>query len=146
MCSSLLFDVSYLFLFYVLGSSSPNLWLKILRYLKQDPKEFIKFNEDSIQKMLINDFNSSPVCTLFLFSFILYFKISLNLWVQLLFQSSENCLRTLSGLCPEKILPPVIKYVRKHLSDPAILNVTKDEYFIYLTPEGELYDKSVIAG
>lgn len=32
------------------------------------------------------------------------------------------------------------------LADPALLAVTRDEYFTYLTPEGELYDKSAVPG
>jgi hypothetical protein len=49
-------------------------------------------------------------------------------------------------LNPDIILPLLVTFASSNLSDPAILLVTKDEYFTFLTPEGELYDKSVISG
>lgn len=36
--------------------------------------------------------------------------------------------------------------VLRALRDPALLRVTRDEYFAFLTPPGHLYDKSVIPG
>jgi hypothetical protein len=47
---------------------------------------------------------------------------------------------------PDVVLPHLVMFVIKHLSNPSILLVTKDEYFTFLTPEGELYDKSVLSG
>ncbi|PSN31349.1 eIF-2-alpha kinase activator GCN1, partial [Blattella germanica] len=58
----------------------------------------------------------------------------------------ENCLQTIVDLNPDIILPPLLLFVTSKLNDPSILHVTKDEYFTFLTPEGELYDKSVISG
>jgi hypothetical protein len=49
-------------------------------------------------------------------------------------------------LNPDIILPLLVAFVSEHLSDTSVLLVTKDEYFTFLTPEGELYDKSVISG
>lgn len=40
----------------------------------------------------------------------------------------------------------VVDAVIFNLSDKSITEVTKDDYFTYLTPEGELYDKSVLPG
>ncbi|CAG2063309.1 unnamed protein product, partial [Timema podura] len=58
----------------------------------------------------------------------------------------ENCLETVVDLNPEVILPPLVIHVGEILGDPAILHVTKAEYFTFLMPEGELYDKSVVSG
>lgn len=58
----------------------------------------------------------------------------------------ENCLQTVVCVNPDIILPLLVVFVSNSLSDPSILRVTKDEYFTFLTPEGELYDKSVISG
>jgi hypothetical protein len=55
-------------------------------------------------------------------------------------------LQTVVCLNPDNILPTLVMFVIEHLSDASILLVTKDEYFTFLTPEGELYDKSVISG
>ncbi|XP_049938173.1 eIF-2-alpha kinase activator GCN1 [Schistocerca serialis cubense] len=99
---------------------SPELWLKILKYLKQDPKEFILLNKNKLRRLLIQDYTASP--------------------------SLENCLRTVTRLSPAEMVPSVIEFSSEYLNSSDILHVTKDEYFTYLTPEGELYDKSVIAG
>lgn len=58
----------------------------------------------------------------------------------------ENCLQTVACVNPDIILPLLVVFVSNNLSDTSILRVTKDEYFTFLTPEGELYDKSVISG
>lgn len=58
----------------------------------------------------------------------------------------ENSLQTVVRLNPDVVLPLLVTFVIKQLSDPSILLVTKDEYFTFLTPEGELYDKSVLSG
>lgn len=63
-----------------------------------------------------------------------------------MFQWLENCLQMVVSLNPDIMLPLLVTFVSNNLSDPSILLVTKDEYFAFLTPEGELYDKSVISG
>lgn len=50
----------------------------------------------------------------------------------------------LSSLSPNKLLPRVISHVTEALSRPALCHVTKEEYAIMLTPDGELYDNSII--
>lgn len=47
---------------------------------------------------------------------------------------------------PDVMLPNIISYVLETLEDPELLKITRDEYFTFLTPEGELYDKSIIPG
>lgn len=56
----------------------------------------------------------------------------------------ENSVASLVRISPEIVLPAVIENVTKVLNEPAMGQVTDDEYFTFLTPEGELYDKSVI--
>lgn len=56
----------------------------------------------------------------------------------------KNAVGALSGLSPNKLLPEMIGRIIKSLSDPALIHVTKEEYAIMLTPEGQLYDKSII--
>lgn len=56
----------------------------------------------------------------------------------------KNAVGTLSSLSPNKLLPRVISHVMEGLSRPALLHVTREEYAIMLTPEGELYDNSII--
>uniref|UniRef100_A0A7N8XZY4 GCN1 activator of EIF2AK4 n=1 Tax=Mastacembelus armatus TaxID=205130 RepID=A0A7N8XZY4_9TELE len=59
-------------------------------------------------------------------------------------QAVRNAVGALSALSPNKLLPRVISHVIEGLSQPALLQVTREEYAIMLTPEGELYDNSII--
>uniref|UniRef100_A0A8C7V0B9 GCN1 activator of EIF2AK4 n=1 Tax=Oncorhynchus mykiss TaxID=8022 RepID=A0A8C7V0B9_ONCMY len=59
-------------------------------------------------------------------------------------QAVRNAVGALSGLSPIKLLPRVMEHVKQWLSNPALRQVTREEYAIMLTPEGELYDKSII--
>ncbi|KAM7361540.1 lethal (3) 80Fj [Cochliomyia hominivorax] len=56
----------------------------------------------------------------------------------------ENAVATLSSLSPDEFLPFIINKFNVCLSDSLLINITDNEYFTFLTPEGELYDKSVI--
>ncbi|KYB24626.1 Translational activator GCN1-like Protein [Tribolium castaneum] len=60
--------------------------------------------------------------------------------------TNENALATTVSLNAEVILPSLIETIATHLNDPRICQVSKDDYFTFLTPEGELYDKSVVPG
>lgn len=64
----------------------------------------------------------------------------------ILLQTYENALRTLVCTNPEAMLPPVVERAQTSLSNTNLLRVTKDDYFIYLTPPGEIYDKSIVSG
>lgn len=50
----------------------------------------------------------------------------------------------LSGLSPNMLLPQIMGHIIEGLSKPALNHVTKEEYAIMLTPEGQLYDQSII--
>lgn len=56
----------------------------------------------------------------------------------------KNAVGALSGLSPNMLLPQVIAHIIEGLSQPALIHVTREEYAIMLTPEGELYDNSII--
>ncbi|CAL7933790.1 unnamed protein product [Xylocopa violacea] len=96
----------------------PNLWFKIAKNFNLVPKNFLcSFNHD-IKKMLVQNYCPTP--------------------------SYENALAKVASIVPDIILPVIVSNITSKLDDPEILKVTKDEYFTYLTPEGELYDKSVL--
>ncbi|TNN77641.1 eIF-2-alpha kinase activator GCN1 [Liparis tanakae] len=59
-------------------------------------------------------------------------------------QAVKNAVGALSSLSPNKLLPRIIIHVTEGLSRPALLHVTREEYAIMQTPEGELYDNSII--
>uniref|UniRef100_A0A3Q3WWH8 TOG domain-containing protein n=1 Tax=Mola mola TaxID=94237 RepID=A0A3Q3WWH8_MOLML len=59
-------------------------------------------------------------------------------------QAVKNAVGALSSISPIKLLPRIISHVTEGLSRPDLLQVTKEEFAIMLTPEGELYDNSII--
>ncbi|XP_035236035.1 eIF-2-alpha kinase activator GCN1 [Anguilla anguilla] len=59
-------------------------------------------------------------------------------------QAVRNAVGALSVLSPCKLLPRVTERVTEWLRNPALNQVTREEYAIMLTPEGELHDKSII--
>ena len=61
-----------------------------------------------------------------------------------LFQSSKNALSTLVRIAPDIVLPPVIQYVSRLLGNTELTQVTREDYGIFLTPDGELYDRSLL--
>lgn len=62
----------------------------------------------------------------------------------MLCQAVRTAVGALSSLSPVKLLPQVMERVNQWLSNPGLRQVTREEYAIMLTPDGELYDKSII--
>lgn len=102
----------------VLLKAAPNLWFKIAKNHNIVPKEFLRNYSNEVKKILIQNYKPLP--------------------------TYENAVARIVSLTPEVFLPSLVSDIIDKLDDPEILRVTKDEYFIYLTPEGELYDKSVL--
>ncbi|XP_008548705.1 eIF-2-alpha kinase activator GCN1 [Microplitis demolitor] len=98
----------------------PNLWLKICATAKLKPDKFFNDYAAEIREMFVDNYKPTA--------------------------SYENAVATIVSFTPEVLLPSLVKVITDYLDDPEILKVTKDEYFTYLTPEGELYDKSVVPG
>lgn len=85
-----------------------------------EPKQFVLLHKSKLLKLLIEEYKYIP--------------------------SVESALTTVLSLQSDVILPHVVENVTEKLKQSAMVLVTRDEYFTYLTPEGELYDKSVISG
>ncbi|KAK0092981.1 hypothetical protein PV326_000188 [Microctonus aethiopoides] len=98
----------------------PNLWSKICKNANLKPEKFMELYKNELSKIFIDNYKPS--------------------------QSYENALATVVFYAPQVLLPSIMRNITNNLSDPEICKVTKDEYFTYLTPDGELYDKSVIPG
>ncbi|KAM6931319.1 stalled ribosome sensor GCN1 [Xenentodon cancila] len=94
------------------------LWPILLSSMKMQAEEFIEKNLEAIVPHLLEGNADS--------------------------QAVKNAVGALSGLSPNKLLPRVIGHVIKGLSHPALLQVTREEYSIMQTPEGQLYDNSII--
>lgn len=61
-------------------------------------------------------------------------------------ETFSNVVSTLVAINSDVIANSAIEYALEAFQDPELLRVTRDEYFTYLTPEGELYDKSSVPG
>lgn len=104
----------------LLYSTKNVLWLKLLvNYL--GVKNVQQFIEDNLHNLvnLAYSGNSNP-------------------------RIQENCIKTLVNFYPEQFLPVFTKNIITCLRNEAFKSVTKVEYEIFRTPEGELYDVSVI--
>ncbi|XP_041673562.1 eIF-2-alpha kinase activator GCN1 isoform X1 [Drosophila eugracilis] len=56
----------------------------------------------------------------------------------------ENTISALVRICPNPIVPTVINHLKTYLCNSANYHASNEDYLTFLTPEGELYDKSVI--
>ncbi|XP_016837247.1 eIF-2-alpha kinase activator GCN1 [Nasonia vitripennis] len=104
----------------VIYKAVPNLWLSIAKQFCDNPANFLRKFGSEIKKLFVQNYKPTT--------------------------SYENALQQVTSLAPDVILPTLVAHVTAKLDDPEITKVTKDEYFTYLTPEGELYDKSVLPG
>ncbi|XP_047618728.1 eIF-2-alpha kinase activator GCN1 isoform X2 [Phacochoerus africanus] len=94
------------------------LWPALLTRMKIDPEAFITRHLDQIIPRITTQ---SP----------------LN-------QSSMNAMGSLSILSPDRVLPQLISTITASVQNPALCQVTREEFAIMQTPAGELYDKSII--
>ncbi|XP_058803320.1 stalled ribosome sensor GCN1 isoform X2 [Phymastichus coffea] len=100
--------------------ATPNLWLKIAKRFYDSPEDYLRKCGNEVKKLLIQNYKPNA--------------------------NYENALQRVTFIAPETILPTLVSHVISKLDDSKIAKLTKDEYFTYLTPEGELYDKSVMPG
>lgn len=103
----------------LINSLEPELWVDILRnQFNSDPKDYVSLHIKDISEKVIIDF-----------------KIN---------QAYTNAISSLTRESPDVFLPELLKNVISDLNDPNMISVTDEEYFTFLTPAGELYDKSVL--
>lgn len=98
--------------------AQPDLWERIVMKLGLEPKSLIALNVNRIRTFVIEVYKPTSIF--------------------------ENTVSLLTKLCPQVLLPLIIAQVTEQLNNPDMINVTDTEYFTYLTPDGELYDKSVV--
>jgi hypothetical protein len=97
---------------------NPDLWDEILNFQDINQKSFISSCWSGIREKVLVNYKCNSMY--------------------------ENAMASLTKTSPEIVLPEIIEIVTEALNEPAMSQVTDDEYFTFLTPEGELYDKSVI--
>ncbi|XP_055861350.1 eIF-2-alpha kinase activator GCN1-like [Biomphalaria glabrata] len=102
------------YIFYV----KKDLWITIIRGVNLDPSNFVsQFSEECLSKVTTGD------------------RLS---------EAEENTVSTLAFLNPGVIVPCLISQAKSILANPALFQVTNDDYGIFLTPDGELYDKAIL--
>lgn len=99
-------------------AAEPNLWELVLRDIALDPKSFISLNTERIRGQFIDAYRAIPIY--------------------------ENAIGTITKVSPEIVLPIIVQRVRDQLNNSEMASVTDDEYFTFLQPDGELFDKSVL--
>ncbi|XP_066545283.1 stalled ribosome sensor GCN1 isoform X2 [Amia ocellicauda] len=96
------------------------LWPVILSYMQLDAGAFVDRNAESILSSLLQKQSSEQAA------------------------AAMNAVGALSVLSPGKLLPRVFERIMEVLQRPALCQVTREEYAIMNTPDGELYDKSIL--
>ncbi|OCT98218.1 hypothetical protein XELAEV_18010449mg [Xenopus laevis] len=94
------------------------LWADLLQKMKIDPNQFIDKHFDDFVPLITSK--------------------------DVLDQAALNAAGSLASLSPGKVLPRLIGIITQSLQNPALCQVTREEYAIMQTPEGELYDNSII--
>lgn len=61
-------------------------------------------------------------------------------------QTMSNIVSSLVAANPEALGGAALAAALGALRAPDLLRVTRDEYFVFLTPPGDLYDKTVVPG
>ncbi|XP_069136043.1 stalled ribosome sensor GCN1-like [Argopecten irradians] len=64
---------------------------------------------------------------------------------QALDKSVQSALSTLVRIAPDLVMPPVLEYLTQMLGQPELVTITVEEYQTFLCPEGELYNKALMA-
>lgn len=101
---------------------NPNLWAEIVTKQLNFPevRRFIRNNIDYIRSDILEGFEAN-----------------LN-------DMYENAVLTLTRLDADAVLDVLVQHVTVELEKPEMMSVSDSDYFTYLTPEGELYDRSVM--
>ncbi|CAL1534334.1 unnamed protein product [Lymnaea stagnalis] len=95
-----------------------DLWITIIKALNLDPAIFVtKYAQECLALLKTGD------------------RLS---------EAEENAVSTLALVSPRVIAPELVTYVKDLLANPALALVTNDDYGIFLTPDGELYDKAIL--
>lgn len=96
----------------------PKLWETISARLEQDPKQVLLLNKTKVNELVLEKYKPSAMY--------------------------ENTVATVVKICPSVVLPGIVRQILDDFGKPEMTEVTDDEYFTFLTPDGELYDKSVL--
>lgn len=97
---------------------NPNLWEQVCRAQGLNAEEVIKNQEGDLVPQLTTEYIPSPI--------------------------NESVLAGLARLGGRVVIPPVVKYAINHLNNPKLTQVSEEDFAIFNTPEGTLYNQSVV--
>ncbi|XP_032593563.1 eIF-2-alpha kinase activator GCN1 [Drosophila grimshawi] len=101
------------------SSSNPYFWENTIeKNFHLNPEHFIALNKAEIIETYVDNFK---IC-----------------------RAYENIIASLVRINPQIIVPPIIMRIKKYLNDDSNFGISNEEFLIFMTPDGELYDKSVI--
>ncbi|CAK1552697.1 unnamed protein product [Leptosia nina] len=95
-------------------------WVKLVRYLRHEPRKLVAIHSNNLKNTYINGYTPT--------------------------ETASNVVSTLAWCNSESLGGAALAAALNALGDPEMLRVNRDEYFTYLTPPSDLYDKSVIPG
>ncbi|XP_038215346.1 eIF-2-alpha kinase activator GCN1 [Zerene cesonia] len=98
---------------------SKRAWIKLVGYLRLEPRKLVAVYSNNLKNTYINGYVPT--------------------------ETMSNVVSTLCW-CGPALASAALSAALTTLADPALLRVTRDEYFTYLTPPTDLYDKSVVPG
>lgn len=101
-------------------ATNKHAWEKIVRYLGLLPKNLVGLYANELKKTYIVGYTSD--------------------------ETVANVVSTLVSVNAEALAGGALQLALDALLHPDLLRVTRDEYFTYLTPDGDLYDKSAVPG
>ncbi|GAB1604654.1 hypothetical protein Ahia01_000746900 [Argonauta hians] len=101
----------------VIVSTHPTVWPDILSQLGQCPTQFVSRHTDSCLQMVNNTVYGPCV---------------------------ENGVATLVTVAPETFLPQLVNQVCDQLTSADLVEVTSDQYGVFLCPPSQLYDQSLM--
>ncbi|XP_037092852.1 eIF-2-alpha kinase activator GCN1-like [Pollicipes pollicipes] len=95
----------------------PDLWVRIVKWLGVGPVQFVERHQADLIRLFTEEYRPTKA------------------W--------QAALSTLVSLAGDALVPPVVQFAMSCLREEALMTVSLEEYNIYRTPEGTLYDTSV---
>lgn len=101
-----------------LVSDNPNVWEQVCRSQGLKAYDVISSQREKLVQQFTTDYAPSPI--------------------------NEQIFSGLCRIAGRVILPPVMEFIYSRLNNPKLVQVTDEDYAIYQTPEGTLYNQSVV--
>ncbi|XP_028035975.1 eIF-2-alpha kinase activator GCN1 isoform X1 [Bombyx mandarina] len=101
-------------------AGAPRAWVKMVSSLGLQPKELVTLYANNLKNTYINGFTPS--------------------------ETVSSVVETLVSVGPDGMSSSAVQAALVWLQDPQLQRVTRDEYFVYLTPDDDIYDKSSVPG